>query len=68
MAIAETRVNIFYIWGITSDSYVTWKIYLSFVWCRFLFLSSFMVVVDLSKSMTCLHFHTLIYSKYDIVE
>ena len=27
-----------------------------------------MVVVDLSKSTTCLHFHALIYSKYDIVK
>ena len=45
---------------------VTRKIYLylSFVWCRVLFLSSFTVGVDLSKSTTCLHFHTLIYSKY----
>ena len=30
--------------------------------------SSFMVVVDVSKSTTCLHFLALIYSKYDIVE
>ena len=34
----------------------------------FLFLSSFTVVVDWSKSTTFLHFHTLIYSKYDIVK
>ena len=27
-----------------------------------------MVVVDLSKSTTCLHFHALIYSKYDVVK
>ena len=27
-----------------------------------------MVVVGLSKSTTCLHFHTFIYSKYDIVK
>ena len=27
-----------------------------------------MVVVDLSKPMTCLHFHALIYSKYDIAK
>ena len=33
-----------------------------------LVLSSFMVVVDWSKSTTCLHFHTLIYSNYDIVK
>ena len=37
----------------------TRKIYLSFVWSRVLFLSSFTVVVDLSKSTTCLHFHSL---------
>ena len=37
-----------------------------FIQWRVLFLSFFMVVVDLSKSMTCLHFHTFIYSKYDI--
>ena len=41
------------------------KLILSFVWCsRVLFLSSFTVGVNLSKSTTCLHFHTLIYSKY----
>ena len=33
-----------------------------------LFLSSFTVVVDWSKSTTCLHFYTLIYSKYDVVK
>ena len=39
-------------------------ILLSFIWCsRVLFLSSFTVVVELSKSMTCLHFHSFIYSK-----
>ena len=43
---------------------LTRKIYLSFVWSRVLFLSSFTVVVDLSKSMTCLHFHSFIYSRY----
>ena len=37
-----------------------------FVQWRVLFLSSFTVVVDWSKSTTCLQFHTLIYSKYDI--
>ena len=33
---------------------------------EFLFLSSFIVVIDLSKAMTCLHFHfhSFIYSKY----
>ena len=41
---------------------------LSYVSSSVLFFSSFTVVVDLSKSMTCLHFHTLIYSKYDIVK
>ena len=42
---------------------------LSFVWCStVLFLSSFTVVVGLSKSTTCLHFHTFIYSKYDVVK
>ena len=48
----------------------TWKrLYLSVACCcGVLFLSSFMVGVDLSKSMTCLHFHALIYSKYDIVK
>ena len=45
-------------------SNVIWKIYLSFVWSWVLSLSSFTVVVDLSKPMTCLHFHSLIYSKY----
>ena len=47
----------------------TWKQwYLSVICCcRVLFLSSFMVVVDLSKSMTCLHFHALIDSKYDVM-
>ena len=35
---------------------VTRKIYLSFVWSRVLFLSSFTAVVDLSKSMTCCTF------------
>ena len=39
-------------------------ILLSFIWCsRVLFLSSFTVVVKLSKSMTCLHFHSFIYSR-----
>ena len=37
-----------------------------FIQQRVLFLSSFTLVVDWSKSLTCLHFHTLIYSKYDI--
>ena len=48
----------------------TWKwLYLSVICCcRVLFLSSFTVGVDLSKSTTCLHFHALIYSKYDIVK
>ena len=41
---------------------------LSYVSSGVLFCSSFTVVVDLSQPMTCLHFHTLIYSKYDIVE
>ena len=45
------------------------RLYLSVVCCcRVLFLSSFMVGVDISKSTTCLHFHALIYSKYDIVK
>ena len=51
------------------DNVTTWKrLYLSVVCCcRVLFLSSFTVVVDLSKSTNCLHFHALIYSKYDVM-
>ena len=51
-------------------SVTIWKrLYLSVVFCcRVLFLSSFMVVVELSKSMTCLHFHSFIYFKYDVVK
>ena len=47
-----------------------WKqLYLSVVLCcRVLFLSSFTVVVELSKSTTCLHFHSFIYSKYDVIK
>ena len=54
----------------TYFNVTTWKqLDLSVICCcRVLFLSSFMVGVDLSKSMTCLHFHALIYSKYDIVK
>ena len=56
--------------GLIRSSVTTWKrLYLSVVCCcRVLFLSSFMVVVDLSNSMTCLHFNALICSKYDIVK
>ena len=44
-------------------------LYLSVIFCcRVLFLSSFTVIVDWSKSTTCLHSHTLIYSKYDIIK
>ena len=46
---------------------VTRKIYLSFVWSRVLFLSSFTVVVDLSKSMISLqslfHLFQIVVSK-----
>ena len=55
---------------ILGANVTTWKqLYLSVVCCcRVLFLPSFTVGVDLSKSTTCLHFHALIYSKYDIVK
>ena len=49
------------------QSYCNTTIYLSFVWCRVLFLSSFTVVVDLSKSTTCLHSYISIYSKICIM-
>ena len=70
---SEAELQIFFLEGrhlskIQLGTNVTQKIYLSFVWSRVLFLSSFMVVVDLSKWTTCLHFHTFIYSKYDIVK
>ena len=56
--------------GISAPVVTTWRkrLYLSVICCcRVLFLSSFMVVVGLSKSTTCLHFHTFIYSKYDVI-
>ena len=72
---SEAELQIFFLRVVTWVSPIlganvtTWKWwYLSVICCcRVLFLSSFTVVVDLSKSTTCLHFHALIYSKYDVM-
>ena len=66
---STVELSVFFVEGrhlskIQLSANVTPKIYLSFIWSRVLFLSSFTVVVDLSKSTTCLHFHSFIYSKY----